>query len=118
MLSDCDDPLGHGQQNGGSSLFLVGAVVGHDACVAVKGLFGGANICFLIEKVIISISVCHHIHRILQDRFDGKPGEVLSLFGFDPGLLHKFFLLQFHSSYCNGNNLLALAFILDVNSLP
>ena len=39
MLSDCDDPLGHGQQNGGSSLFLVGSVVGHDACAAQTGDF-------------------------------------------------------------------------------
>ena len=94
MLTNGNNPLADRKKLCSSSLFLVRPVVGHDAAAAIKCFLGEENLRFLLHEIVVSIFVCNHIDRILQDRLDRKPGEVLSLLGFD-SLPQQF---CFHSS--------------------
>ena len=84
MLAQCYNPLGDRQHLCGSALFLVGAVVGHNAIGSVKGFLGKTDICMPLCEVPVSILIRHHINRILQNVLDGKAGKVFASLGFDP----------------------------------
>ena len=71
---------------GGFPLLLIRPVVGHDTMLAVKFRPVREQVCFFLRQIVIGFLVCNHIDRVLQNSFDGKPGEVIPVPGDNPPL--------------------------------
>ena len=81
VLAHRDDPLVHGLALVCLAVTLQGAVIGHDAVLAVKGRRIGKQLHMMAGQVLVGIVVCYHIDRIGQDALDGKAGEGFPSFG-------------------------------------
>ena len=94
MLPQRNNPIADWQQDRRLSFFLICTVVGHDAAASVEGFLWKAYNRFPFREVVVGIFICDHVHRVLQDCFDGKTSEVLTLPRFNPAAEQ----FRFHSS--------------------
>ena len=81
MFAHGDDPFIHRLHLICLAGLLQGAVVGHDAVNAVKLTLLREQVHLIFGQVLVSGFVRDQIDRIGEDAFNGKSGELLSVFG-------------------------------------